>query len=182
MKQVSHRGIGVVSAISLSATLAFASMAYAHHPDDGLDDGVNEAIHEAPQLQRRSDPHAAMTAHDLLSHGVVSSAPFAKVNKNLTAADGALRVLSDATTDVWAHDEYAYIGTFNSPCGDGTGANGSGIRIFDVSNPNAVGWEVASVPSLAGSRTNDVKVASMNSGDILVHSDGAELSRVGPDR
>ncbi|MFQ5433278.1 MAG: hypothetical protein ACE5FD_00210 [Anaerolineae bacterium] len=52
----------------------------------------------------------------------------------LTLAGRGSRLLPDATTDVWAHDGFGYIGTFNSPCGDGTGANGSGIRIFDVSD------------------------------------------------
>jgi hypothetical protein len=68
---------------------------------------------------------------------------------------------------------YAYIGTFESPCGDGTGDNGSGIRIFDVLSP-AHPVEVAHVPSVQGSRTNDVKLARFNTpaftGDLLVHS------------
>jgi hypothetical protein len=79
------------------------------------------------------------------------------------------RLLSGATTDVWSLGNYAYMGTFASPCGDGTGANGSGIRIFDVSNP-ALTSEVGNVPSQLGSRSNDVKIAAMNSGSILVHS------------
>ena len=163
-------GIGTVSAISLAAAFAWSTAAFAHHPDDGMDDGHDEIVNNGQLLPRRGDPHAAMTAHDLATHGVVSSGPFAHVTKNLTDSDGALRVLPNATTDVWAHNGYAYVGTFNSPCGDGTGDNGSGIQIFDVSNHNFVGPEVASVPSVLGSRTNDVKVAAMNSGDILVHS------------
>ncbi len=43
-----------------------------------------------------------MTAHDLATHGVVSSGPFADVTKNLTDADGALRVLPEATTELIA--------------------------------------------------------------------------------
>jgi hypothetical protein len=119
----------------------------------------------------RPDPNAGITAHDADTAGmVISDGPFADVIKNLAIADRGERLLPNATSDVWALDGFAYVGTFNIPCGDGTGANGSGIRIFDVQNPNVVPDEVGVVPSLAGSRTNDVKVADMNSGTVLVHS------------
>jgi uncharacterized repeat protein (TIGR01451 family) len=89
--------------------------------------------------------------------------------KNLELVGRGSRLLSDATTDVWALGNYAYVGTFNFPCGDGTGQNGSGVRIWDVTDPTAP-IEVDPIPSPVGSRANDVKVASMGSGDILVHS------------
>ena len=79
------------------------------------------------------------------------------------------RLLPRGTTDVWAHRQYAYLGTGRSPCGDGTGENGSGIRIFDVRTPARV-REVGVIPSVEGSWSNDVKVRRMNAGDILVHS------------
>ena len=97
--------------------------------------------------------------------------------QNLTVVGRGSRLMPDATTDVWALDGFAYIGTFD-PCGDGSGANGSGVRIFDVHNlmdgldgplPNTVP-EVGFVPSVLDSRINDVKVANMSSGAILVHS------------
>lgn len=94
------------------------------------------------------------------------------VAKNLTLAGRGERLLPDATTDVWSFGGYAYIGTYNVPCGEGTGANGSGVRIFDVSNPTKP-KEVGFIPSVAGSRANDVKVARMNAGTILVHSNEA---------
>jgi hypothetical protein len=67
---------------------------------------------------------------------------------------------------VWAHKNFAYTGTFNSPCG---GEPGAGIWIWDVRNKNRPSF-AGLIESETGSRSNDVKVATMNSGDILVHS------------
>jgi hypothetical protein len=89
--------------------------------------------------------------------------------KDVSLVGRGVRLLPGGTTDVWALGDYAYLGTFNTPCGDGSGENGSGIRIFDISDP-AEPMEVPPIPSVLGSRSNDVKVATMNSGDILVHS------------
>lgn len=125
---------------------------------DHIDDGLEPV-----------DPGAPLEEHDLQLSGVISDGPDAKVTKNLAVAGRGERLLPGATTDVWTHNNYAYLGTFNTPCGDGTGANGSGIRIFDVRNKTKpVG--IAPIPSVAGSRINDVKVADMNAGTILVHS------------
>ena len=78
------------------------------------------------------------------------------------------RLLANATTDVWVHDGYAYIGTFVQPCGNGE-VGEAGVQIFDVHDPRQI-ERVSSLPSVAGSRVNDVKVAAMNGGAILVHS------------
>jgi len=135
-------------------------------PDHGLagpDDGIGSLG------GNNLDPSAALIALDAEQGDVVSTGPFADVVKNLAVAGRGERLMPNATTDVWALDGYAYIGTFNEPCGDGTGANGSGVRIFDVSNPNRV-RPAGFLPSVEGSRINDVKVANMGSGTILVHS------------
>ena len=76
------------------------------------------------------------------------------------------RLVAGATTDVWAHEGYAYTGTFGTPCG---GDPEAGVWIWDVRNREEVRF-VAIIPSPTGSHSNDVKVASMNSGDLLVHS------------
>ena len=77
------------------------------------------------------------------------------------------RFVRDATTDVWALGDFAYTGTFNSPCG--STSPDAGVWVWDIDDtddPKKVGV----ILSPAGSRSNDVKAASMNSGDILVHS------------
>ena len=95
-----------------------------------------------------------------------SDGPFASVAKNLTAVGFGERDEAGATTDVWAHNGYAYTGTFNSPCG---GDPEAGVWIWDVHNKTKAEF-VGIIPSPDGSRSNDVKVATMNSGEILVHS------------
>lgn len=147
----------------LAISLVFGSSlagARTVEPDDGLQD--------RDSMGSSMDPSGALSALDAESD-VVSSGPSAKVTKNLAVAGRGERLMPNATTDVWAHDGYAYLGTFNEPCGDGTGANGSGVHIFDVSNPNKV-TPAGQLPSVLGSRINDIKVADMNSGTILVHS------------
>ena len=112
-----------------------------------------------------------MEAHDavvaaIIEAGIVSAGPSAKVTKNLAVRGRGERNVAGATTDVWALDGYAYTGTFNSPCG---GASDAGVWVWDVHNKRKPSF-VTVIPSPVGSRSNDVKVAGMNSGDILVHS------------
>ena len=151
------------------------------HPELGfgiIDDGHDDHVHYADSY----DPSAALQALDEALEDVVSSGPSAKVIKNLAVVGRGERNVDGATTDVWAHDGYAYLGTFNEPCGTGQNYIESvgevdliqnvaapGIPVFDVHNRNKVEY-VGNIPSVEGSRINDVKVASMNYGDILVHS------------
>ncbi|HEY5671292.1 MAG TPA: PA domain-containing protein [Anaerolineales bacterium] len=149
----------------LLIVLLVPSLALAH--PDVEDDG---AEHEHSMLDgARRDPSAALMAHDAATADIVSSGPSAKVTKNLAVAGTGERDVPGATTDVWAHNGYAYTGTFNSPCG---GDPEAGVWIWDVHNKNKVSF-VGVIPSPTGSRSNDVKVAAMNSGDILVHSNEA---------
>lgn len=121
---------------------------------------------DAGKLGSPPDPSAGLIALDAANGDVVSSGPFAKVTKNLDQVGTGIRAVNRATTDVWAHDGYAYTGTFNDPCG---GDPEAGVWIWDVHNTNNPSF-VGIIPSPVGSRSNDVRVASMNSGDILVHS------------
>jgi hypothetical protein len=149
-----------LAALALMASL-LVSPAAAHQspapPDDGLDEGTDE-------LTLPDDRGAASL--DASQSNVISDGPTAKVTKNLDVVGRGERNVGDATTDVWAHDGYAYTGTFNSPCG---GDPEAGIWIWDVHNKNKPTF-VDIIQSPTGSRTNDVRVAGMNSGDVLVHS------------
>ena len=168
----------------LFLTLLLAGPAASAHPQLADQAGETDEQHsvehleEAAQGQDLSDPLEAL---DASNEDVVSSGPFAKVTKNVELVGRGERLLPNATTDVWALGEFAYIGTFNSPCGTGEGygqpglvqgVNGPGIPVFDVHNRNKPAY-VGNIPSVAGSRINDVKVATMNGGDILVHSNEA---------
>jgi hypothetical protein len=155
----------IFSMIVALSLLVSATLVQAHGPDTP-DDGTE---HEHPMLEGggpRYDPSAALIALDAATADIVSSGPYAKVTKNMAVAGSGERNVAGATTDVWAHNGYAYTGTFNSPCG---GDPEAGVWIWDVHNKNKVSY-VGVIPSPAGSRSNDVKVAAMNSGDILVHS------------
>ncbi len=87
----------------------------------------------------------------------------------------------DLTTDVWAHGNYAYIGSFSSPL---CSFDLTGVRILDISNP-AEPVQVAFIKDKMGTRTNDVKVAHLDTphfnGDILVSTNegcGVTLPRL----
>lgn len=76
--------------------------------------------------------------------------------------------VEDLTTDVWAHGNYAYIGTFSTPF---CSLDLTGVRVIDISDPaNPV--QVAFIKDKMGTRTNDVKVEHIEtphfSGEILV--------------
>jgi hypothetical protein len=156
-----------VTALTIAVLMLFAgAVPVGAHPDDGS--GDDDPDEQLPEEDR--DPDRERVEHDEATTGVVSDGPSAHVAKNLTMVGHGERLLPNATTDVWALDGYAYLGTFNEPCGDGTGALlGPGVQVFDVDNPNKP-THVASIPSQDGSRINDVKVESMNAGAILVHS------------
>lgn len=156
--------LSLLGALALVATLGPAAGA---HPDAGTaSDGVDE--HSADQLHGPAENVVAdsLSDHDVSTGDIVSSGPTGNRIKDLTVVGRGIRNVPNATTDVWALDGYAYTGTFNDPCG---GDPEAGIWVWDVHNPNRPEF-VTVIPSPVGSRTNDVRVASMNSGDILVHS------------
>jgi hypothetical protein len=158
--------IPVIIILMLTLLLSVSTV-LAYDPDEH-DDGSE---HEFSVLDdgARYDPSAALSAHDAAMANVISSGPYASVTKNLGSSSAGERNFASATTDVWAHNGYAYTGTFNNPCG---GDPEAGVWIWDVHNKNKASF-VGVIPSPTGSRSNDVKVAAMNSGDILVHSNEA---------
>jgi hypothetical protein len=71
-------------------------------------------------------------------------------------------------TDVWAHGNYAYLGTFDDII---CSLDFTGVHIVDISDPENPA-KVAFIPAKPGTRNNDVKVASIDTphftGEILV--------------
>ena len=133
----------------------------------GSTDGVTSAPETGPSRLPASRPIPSATATSAVAEARA---------KNLELIGLGKRLLPGATTDIWVHRDYAYLGTFDTPCGDGSGRNGSGIRIFDVSEPDNP-TEVSPIYSYRGNRINDLKVASLKTsafeGDVLVHSNEA---------
>ncbi len=85
------------------------------------------------------------------------------------------------TSDVWALGNYAYLGSFSSPF---CSFDLTGVRIVDISDP-ANPTLAAFIKDKQGTRTNDVKAASLDtskwSGDILVTTNegcGVSLPRL----
>lgn len=150
---------GFVAAAAFTVAMITSSSVGANDGPDGPDDGYDEGGLELPD--RGADIAAADT-----SSNVISGGPNARVTKDMAVVGRAERNVADATTDVWAHDGFAYTGTFNSPCG---GEPDGGVWIWDVHNKNKPKY-VGMIPSPVGSRSNDVRVAPMNSGAVLVHS------------
>ncbi len=140
----------------IGAVLLLLSLASAHDEITFEDGGI--AVNLGAPLVPTSD----------LSFDVVSDGPQGAWRGQLKLVGRGERVRANATTDVWVHDDYAYIGTFANPCGDGE-VGDAGVQVFDVRDPQQI-ERVGSLPSVSGSRVNDVKVAAMNGGDILVHS------------
>ena len=158
------RRVGILVAV-LSLALALLAPAAASDPDPdpgGQPDGGGDTL----VLPDRSD---SLASHDAATEGIVSSGPTAKTQKNVDQRGRGDRFNPGSTTDVWALGNYAYTGTFNSPCG---GESGAGIWVWDIKNASNTKF-VGVVPSETDDRTNDVKVAAMNSGDILVMSNEA---------
>ncbi|MCH7583344.1 MAG: hypothetical protein IIC72_12025 [Acidobacteria bacterium] len=92
--------------------------------------------------------------------------------------------INGLTSDVWALGNYAYLGSFSSPF---CSFDITGVRIIDISDPTDP-QQVAFIKDKQGTRTNDVKAASLNtskwSGDILVSTNegcGVSLPRLNAD-
>ena len=156
-----HKTWILVAVFALAMGLLAPAAVAGPDPDDGgeADGGGGTLV-----LPDRSE---SLATHDAaVSSDVVSSEPMAKTQKNISLRGRGERFDPESTTDVWALGKYAYTGTFNAPCG---GEPGAGIWVWDIKNPNKTKF-VDVIPSETGDRTNDVKVASMNSGDILVMS------------
>jgi hypothetical protein len=76
-------------------------------------------------------------------------------------------VIDGNYTDVWSHNGFAYIGTFQNPCSD------AGVFVVDmaaaVANyPNLAGATVAEIKSAPNTRINDVKVHTVGDTDVLI--------------
>lgn len=145
--------------MTIAIGMGCISLTFADHPDP-------DHLHDGSEPLARPLPDDGLSAHDAATAGIISGGPSAKVIKNLAVKGKGDRLAGDTTTDVWSYGGYAYTGTFNSPCG---GDPEAGVWIWDIHNKNKPSF-VDIIPSPVGSRSNDVKVAAMNSGTILVHS------------
>jgi hypothetical protein len=170
--RVTHRSLLATTAITAALLATSATLATAH-PDSG----GPEVVTDDPTDEVHDDVHVGF--HDFDIDGpllgqdefdVISGGPYSKVTKNLAVAGRGERLEANVTTDVWAHNGYAYTGTFSSDCSDGTAEDESGIWVWDVHNNNKPS-KVGVIISPIGTKANDVKVFTNTAGnDILVYS------------
>ena len=86
---------------------------------------------------------------------------------NVVGRDDLGGVTDGLYTDVWSHNGFAYIGTFQDPCSD------AGVFVVDmaaaVANyPDTAGATVAEIKSAPNTRINDVKVHTVGNKDVLI--------------
>lgn len=160
IRRIAGSAVAVGTLLSVSATVAA-------HPDGGGADDGSDNDDDSVEFVLPWEDDVKSPAHDEPTNDPdLPDTLGATGVKNISVVGRGERNGLGETTDVWAHDGYAYTGTFNDPCG---GDPEAGIWVWDVHNPNKVEF-VTVIQSPTGSRTNDVRVAEMNSGDILVHS------------
>lgn len=122
----------------------------------GLAAAHSSPVHETSGvLQRR-----LLTA----AHGLTHDAPPAPAAGRATRLLGALNIPGGLHGDVWAHGNYAYVGTWSGPC------PGTGVKIVDVSIPSQP-RQVATAASYANTSAEDMQVLTVQtpafSGDLL---------------
>jgi len=159
-----RRGKRVIAA-AIAATLVTAIVTTAGGAVAEPDPGGNQP--DPGGQFELDDPNDGLEELDSSNSNVLSSSSSSSSSSDGIELEGrGVRNEADATTDVAALGDYAYTGTFQSPCG---GEPGAGVWVWDVDDEDNPTF-VTVIPSPTGSRANDVRVAAMNSGDILVHS------------
>ncbi|MBW7471669.1 hypothetical protein QQF73_00150 [Marinobacter sp. M216] len=134
-----------LAVVALSASLATHALADEQHVSDGSKADNKNLLHDSPL------PDGHIPANVNYGFEVIGRDTLAGISNGLY-------------TDVWAHDGYAYIGTFQEPDCTRAGVFISDIR--DPANPVTVGM----IKSPPDTRINDVKVTQVGDRDVLIHS------------
>jgi hypothetical protein len=71
-------------------------------------------------------------------------------------------------TDVWSHNGYAYIGTFQEPDCDTSGVYVVDIEAAIANYPNVAGTTVAEIRSAPNTYVSDVKIHTVDGTDVLI--------------
>jgi len=104
-------------------------------------------------------------AHDSPNDGHIPKD--ANYGFEVVGRDTLAGVVDGNYTDVWSHNGYAYIGTFQNPCSE------AGVFIVDMAAaianyPSTEGATVASIKSAPNTRINDVRVHTVGDTDVLI--------------
>jgi hypothetical protein len=116
-----RRRVSVVSALVASLILIGQST-LAAGPPEKADPGLQNALNH---LNERAQ------AYGLANHAPPGDPSGAPVADGFNVIGHNSLGGRDANGDVWVHGDFAYVGTWSSPC------TGRGVKIIDVSDPTA---------------------------------------------
>lgn len=134
-----------LTAVALSAALCANALAHDDVVADGSKADNKHLLHDTP-LPDGHIPANVNYGFNVIGHDVLGG------------------ISTGLYTDIWAHEGFAYVGTFQEPDCDRSGVYISDIR--DPANPVTVGM----IKSPPETRINDVKVTEIGGRDVLIHS------------
>ena len=150
----SRRPSTVVLAIVAAAILVVQS-AFAADPPAKADPGLQNAL---DHLNQRA------LAYGLANHAPPSDPSGAPVSDGFEVVGHNALGGRDASGDVWVHGDFAYVGTWSSPC------TGRGVKIIDVSDPTAP-RVIGAAAARRGTSAEDMVVRSVETpwftGDLM---------------
>lgn len=151
----SRRPTAVLLAIMTSAILVVQS-AVAAIPPSKADPGLQNALDHLNQRAR---------AYGLANHAPPGDPSGAPVSEGFRVVGHNALGGRDASGDVWVHGDFAYVGTWASPC------SGRGVKIIDVSDPTAP-RVIGAAAARRGTSAEDMVVRAVETpwftGDLMV--------------
>lgn len=143
-----------IAAAIAGLLLVTSQAAAASPPNPKADPGLQNALDSLGERAR---------AYGLANHAPPSD-PIGYFAENFEVLGHNALGERDSNGDVWAHGNFAYVGTWRSPC------NGRGVKVIDVSDLSAP-RVIGAVASRPGTSTEDMVVRSVSTpwftGDLL---------------
>ena len=147
----------------LASLMLIAQSTIAAGPPEKADPGLQNALDHLNQRAK---------AYGLANHAPPSDPSGAFVDGFEVVGHNALGA-RDANGDVWVHGDFAYVGTWASPC------TGRGVKIIDVSDPTAP-RVIGSAAARRGTSAEDMVVRAVDTewftGDLMI----VGIQRCGP--
>jgi hypothetical protein len=141
---------------AMASLILIAQSTLAAGPPEKADPGLQNALDALNQRAR---------AYGLANHAPPGDPAGAPVADGFNVLGHNALGGRDASGDVWVHGDFAYVGTWSSPC------TGRGVKIIDVSDPTAPRM-VGTAAARRGTSAEDMVVRSVETdwftGDLMV--------------